>query len=74
MQKSKLNEYAFEVKLAAVARVTPPNRQEALNMLRRTVQAISLDFEEGPVRLTDASVDDCSPLLLEVNGKEVEGI
>jgi hypothetical protein len=70
--KAKPNEYSFEVKLAAIATVRCRNRSEAIRLLNSTIQGVTLNYVEGAVRLTEASLDDCGPVLVEINGKEVD--
>ncbi len=69
----KMHEYAFDVKLAAVVRVKAETRGEAETMLHN----YTWDFQpDAPynlgAQLTEASVDDCSPHLFEVDGKNTE--
>jgi len=70
-----MHEYAFDVKLAAVVRVTAHNQAEALRIVQNEIDTISLDIigqtSNGSYHLTEASVDDTSPSLIEVDGKEV---
>jgi hypothetical protein len=71
-----MHEYAFDVKLAAVVRVTAANPAEALRIVQNDIDAISLDTTgqassgNGSYHLTEASVDDCSPTMFEIDGKE----
>lgn len=63
------HEYAFDVKLAAVVRVTARSETDA----RRKLHGIdAVDLAATPadgLRITEASVDDCDPYLFEVDGR-----
>jgi len=69
------HEYAYEVKLAATVRVKAGTKAEAL----RKIQGLSwIDFKGewadakcGDSTIANACVDDCSPTLVEVDGKEI---
>ena len=65
------HEYAFDVKLAAVVRVKASSPRRAVDIIQG-LKAIDLDWRWGEtVHITEASVDDCSPELLEIDGVEV---
>lgn len=68
----KMSEYAFEVKMNAVVRVRADS-QEAAERTVRTLQAMGInkEFEPGVI-VTEASVDDVSPFLFEIDGEEAE--
>ena len=68
------HEYAFDVKLAAVIRVTAESEEQARTMLRDFDGIGGFQIRDLPTGLvvTEASVDDANPLLFEVDGEEAE--
>jgi hypothetical protein len=64
-------EYAFDVKLAAVVRIQCPTEKEARARLKQIDCCSHMDPEANP-RVTEYSMDDCSPHLFEVDGETVE--
>jgi hypothetical protein len=63
-------EYAFDVKLWAVARVQASSEAEALSKLYEVVDCIDIGFNEGGVKLTEASTEGEADLI-EIDGKAV---
>ena len=64
-------EYAFDVVLYAVCRVTAKSEKEARRKMDDVIDCINLDYEEDDVLLTEASqAQDKTPLLFEVDGKD----
>lgn len=61
-------EFAFDITLLAVARVTAANEKQARAKLDKIVDCIEIGFDEGGVKLTEASQDqDVKPLLFEID-------
>jgi hypothetical protein len=65
-----MGEYAFDVKLQAVVRVFADSEPEARKKLDG-LQTVNVDVNEDGCHITEASVDDCSPDLFEIDGREV---
>lgn len=63
------HEYAFDVKLQAVVRVTAQSEVEARKALEG-LQTLDIDLADDHYHITQASVDDCAPCLFEVDGQE----
>ncbi len=65
-----VKEYAFDVKLWAVARVKATTEAEAREKLR-SIDCVDLAYEHGDVRMTEASLQDVDGSeLFEVDGIE----
>ena len=64
-------EYAFDVKLAAVVRIQAPTEDEAEARLKQIDCATHMNPDANP-RVTEYSMDDCSPYLFEVDGVPVD--
>lgn len=61
-------EFAFDITLLAVARVTAANEKQARAKLDKIVNCIEIGFDQGGVKLTEASQDqDVKPLLFEID-------
>lgn len=74
-----MKEYAFDIKMAVVARVQAEDEDKARALLETLLSGINVDYRvrsygayKGEIQLTEASLDDCDPHLFEVDGKEVE--
>ena len=63
-------EYAFDIKLWAVARVTADTLAEARSKLAEIVDCIDIGFDNGGVKLTEASAEG-DPDLIEIDGEAV---
>lgn len=61
-------EFAFDITLLAVARVTAKNEKQARAKLDKIVDCIEIGFDQDSVKLTEASQDqDVKPLLFEID-------
>lgn len=66
-------EYAFEIALTAVARVSAADEKAALRALQDRLDCASLDITLGTVLLTEASIDTWpSPDLFEIDGRALD--
>lgn len=66
-------EYAFDVKLWAVARVTATSEAEARRKMLEVVDCLSLGVDTDGVKLTEASAEDSGQdsELVEIDGEAV---
>lgn len=66
-------EFAFDSKLWAVVRVTANSEQEAREKVCKAVQAASINWSCGDVRITEGSIEDpYEDQLFEIDGESVE--
>jgi len=65
-----MTEYAFDVKLWAVARVTAASEKEARKKLHDVVDCIDIGFDADGVKLTEASAEGAFDLV-EIDGEAV---
>mgnify|MGYP001158833262 CR=1 FL=1 len=65
-----MKEYAFDVKLFAVARVMANSEAEAIEKLHNVVDCIDIGYDANDVRLTEASTEG-DPDLVEIDGEAV---
>jgi hypothetical protein len=65
-----MREYAFDMKLWAVARVKSTNKAEAIKKLKDVVDCIDIGFDKDGVKLTEASSEG-EPDLIEIDGEAV---
>lgn len=77
--KDGLHAYAFDIKLAAVVRVTAVDEATALAAIERHLDAadlmVAFKDRDASVVVTEASVyidDVAGPLLFEIDGEEVD--
>jgi hypothetical protein len=63
-----MTEYAFDVKLWTVARITANTEQEARKKLHEYVDCIDIGFNENGVELTEASAEGDADLI-EIDGE-----
>lgn len=65
-------EYAFDVKLWAVARVTASSETEARKKMAEHLQCIDVGFDAEGIKMTEASIEDSdNDELLEIDGEDV---
>lgn len=64
-----MREYAFDIKLDAVARVEAASFKEAVEMLQREMTCIELGWSADGVELTEATMNE-EPTLYEVDGED----
>jgi hypothetical protein len=65
-----MTEYAFDVKLWAVARVTATNEKEARDKLANVANAMDIGYDVDGVKFTEASSEGDFDLL-EIDGEAV---
>ena len=63
-------EYAFDIKLWAVARVGADTEEEARAKLSANIHCVDLGFDRGGVKITEASIEGSFDLF-EIDGKEL---
>ncbi|GAA1614469.1 hypothetical protein GCM10009733_008350 [Nonomuraea maheshkhaliensis] len=63
-----VHEYAFEVKLFAVAQVRATNEEEARQLIS-SFQSVDIDHSHNGVTVTEVSSDDGVPDLIEIDGE-----
>ncbi len=64
-----VREYAFEVKMFAVARVNATSRDHALELVHG-FQSVEVNHRENGVTVTEISADDGEPILIEIDGND----
>lgn len=65
-----MKEFAFDVKLFAVARVTAKTEKEARAKLHNVVDCLDVGYDGHGVKITEAS-NDGTPELIEIDGEAV---
>jgi hypothetical protein len=71
----KEREYAFDVKLWAVARVIATSEEEARKKMAEELGCLPVDYDNNDVRVTSASIEDSGEDdLVEVDGEDVQDV